>query len=195
MLLNFKRTIIVAAAMALLWTGSTFASVPVPAPGAPEEKRMSTYLSVRASTLLAEIQKEAAEITPHAETLRTFSRTPGHSWQSHAEYLQGVKDHINAIGERVAELQRIRDYASPWQQKAITEVTSHAAQLAASTQEAIVYLRENQDRLFVPEYRDHLKTIADRSHDMKQMVDKFLDYEEAQLKLQRLQIELEIAGG
>ena len=194
MLLKFKRTILVVAAIALLWTGSTFASSPVPAPGAPEEKRMGTYLSVRASTLLAEIQNEAAEITPHAETLRTFSRTPGRSWQSHAEYLQGVKDHINAVGERVAELQRIRDSASPWQQKAITEVTSHAAQVAASTQAAIVHLRENQDRLFVPEYRDHLKTIADRSRDMKQTVDKFLDYEETQQKLRRLQVELEIAG-
>jgi hypothetical protein len=193
MQLNFKRTIIVAAAIALLWAGSTFASAPAPAPGAPEEKQMGTYLAVRASTLLAEIQNEAAEITPHAETLRTYSWTPGRSWQSHAGYLQGVKAHINAVGERVAELQRIRDYVSPWQQKAITEVTSHAAQLAASTQEAIVYLRENQDRLFVPEYRDHLKTIADRSRDMKQTVDKFLDYEEALLRLQQLQSELEIA--
>jgi predicted trehalose synthase len=194
MLLNFKRTIIVVAAITLLWTGSTFASAPVPAPGAPEKERLGTYLSVRASTLLAEIQNEAAQLTPHAETLQTYSRTPGRSWQSHAEYLQGIKDHINAVGERLAELHRIRDYASPWQQKAITEVTSHAAQVAASTQAAIVHLRENQDRLFVPEYRDHLKTIADRSRDMKQTVDRYLDYEETQQKLRRLQIELEIVG-
>src|SRR5713101_5947329 len=180
MRLDVKRSIIFVAAIALLWTGSTFASVPVPAPGAPDEDRLGTYLSVRASTLLAEIQTEAVGLTPHAETLKTYSWTPGRSWQSHAEYLQRVKDHINAVGERLAELQRIRDFASPWQQQAITEVTSHAAQVAASTQAAIVHLRENQDRLFVPEYRDHLTTIANRSGNMKQTVDKFLDYEEAQ---------------
>jgi hypothetical protein len=195
MLLNFKRTIIVVAAITLLWTGSTLAASPVPAPGAAEEKRMVTYLSARASALLAEIQKEAAGLTPHAETLKTYSWTPGRSWQSHAEYLQGVKARINAVGERIAELQRIRDYASPWQQKAITEVTSHAAQVAVSTQAAIIYLRENQNRLFVPEFRDHLKTIADRSREMKKTVDKFLNYEEALLRLQQLQSELEIVAG
>jgi len=193
MRLDIKRSILAVAAITLLWTGSTFASALVPAPGAPDEDRLGTYLSVRASTLLAEIQGEAAELTPHAETLQTYSRAPGHSWQSHAVDLQGVKDHINAIGERIAELQRIRDYASPWQQQAITEVTSHAAKVAVSTQAAIVHLRENQDRLFIQEYRNHLKTIGDRSRDMKQTVDKFLDYEETQLKLQRLQSELEIA--
>jgi len=193
MRLDFKRSIIFVAAIALLWTGSTFASAPVPPPGAPEEKRSGTYLSARASTLLAEIQDEAAGLIPHAENLQTYSRAPGHSWQSHAANLRGVKDRINAIGERISELQRIRAYAAPWQRQAISEVTSHAAQVAASTQAAIVHLRENQDRLFIQEYRDHLKTIGDRSRDMKQTVDKFLDYEETQLKLQRLQSELEIA--
>jgi tRNA U55 pseudouridine synthase TruB len=105
-----------------------------------------------------------------------------------------VKGHINAVGEHIAELQRIRGSVIPWQQKAITELTSHAAQVAASTQAAIVYLRENQDRLFVPEYRGHLTTIADRAGELKQTVDKFLDYEEAQQRLDRIRGELEIKG-
>ncbi len=98
------------------------------------------------------------------------------------------------MGERTGELQRIRHAALPWQQQAITEVTSHAAQVAASTQAAILHLRENQNRLFVPEYRDHLTTIADSSGDMKETVDKFLDYEKTQQKFQQLQNELELAG-
>lgn len=98
------------------------------------------------------------------------------------------------MGERIAELQRIRHAVRPGQQQAITQVTSHAAQVAASTQAAILHLRENQTYLFVPEYTDHLTTIADRSEDMKQTVDKFLDYANTQRKLQRLQAELELAG-
>ena len=73
--------------------------------------------------------------------------------------------------------------------------------MADSTQAAIVHLHENQDRLFVPEYREHLTTIADRSSDMKQTVDKFLNYEkaqrnyeEAQQKYLQLENELELAG-
>jgi vacuolar-type H+-ATPase subunit D/Vma8 len=37
-------------------------------------------------------------------------------------------------------------------------------------------------------------SIADRSEDMKQTVDKFLDYEKTQQRFQRLQNELELAG-
>jgi hypothetical protein len=188
MLLNLKRMIVFLAAVALLGGGAAFASPPASSPDS------SAYLSGRASTLLAEVQEEAAGLTLHAETLWTFAGNPQYSWQSHAFHLDRVKGHINAVGERTAELQRISNSVLPWQQKAITEVTSHAAQVAASTQAAIVHLRGNRDRLMFSEYRDHLTTIADRSGDMKQTVDKFLDYEKVQQKFQQLQNELELLG-
>ena len=188
-----KRMIIALAAVALLGTGSVFASPPAPSPVASETDDLA-YLSGRASMLLAEIKKEAAELTRHADTLRTFAGNPQYSWQSHTFYLNKVKGHINAVGERTAELQQIRYAVLPWQEQAITEVTSHAAKVAASTQAAIIYLNENQGRHFVPEYRDHLTAIADSSEDMKQTVDKFLDYEKTQQKFQRLQNELELGG-
>jgi hypothetical protein len=191
---HLKRMIVALAAVALLGTGSVFASPPAPSTGPSETDPLATFLSGRASTLLAQIQEEAAGLRLQAETLGTFARSPQHSWQSHAFYLDRVKGHINAVGELIAELQQIRRTALPWQQQAITEVTSHAAQVAASTQAAMVHLRENQNRLFVSEYRDHLATIAGRSGDMKQTVDKFLDYEKAQQKFQQLQNELELAG-
>jgi hypothetical protein len=188
-----KRMIIAVAAVALLGTGSVFASPQAPSPVASETDDLG-YLSGRASTLLAEIKKEAADLTWHADTLRTFAGKPHYSWESHTFYLNKVKGHINAVGERTAELQKIRYAVLPWQERAITEVTSHAAKVAASTQAAIVYLNENQGRHFVPEYRDHLTTIADSSEDVKQTVDKFLDYEKTQEKLQRLQNDLELGG-
>jgi hypothetical protein len=173
---NLKLMIVVLAVVALLGTGSVFASPASPTTRALEMDD-SAYMSARASTLLAEIKKETAALSPRADTLGTFARNPEYSWQSHAFYLERIKDHINAIGERTAELQQIRYAILPWQEQAITEVTSHAAQVAASTQAAIVYLNENQGRHFVPECRDHLTTIADSSDDMKQAVDRFLDYE------------------
>jgi len=186
MRLNSKRMMTAFVAVAVLATGSVFASPPTPSPESP------TYLSERASTLLAEIQQEAAQLGPHAKTLGTFASNPQHSWQSHAFYLERVKGHINAVGERTDELQRMRDSVLPWQQQAIGEVTSHAAQVANSTQAALMHLRENQNRLFVPEYREHLMTVADRADDMKQTVGKFLDYEDAQQKYLQLEKELEL---
>ncbi|MGA7929872.1 MAG: hypothetical protein WCA20_28240 [Candidatus Sulfotelmatobacter sp.] len=187
-----KRMIVALAAVALLGTGSVFASPPAPSPGAPETDDVA-YLSGRASVLLAEIKKEAAELKLHADTLGSFAQNPHLSWQSHAFYLDQVKSHINAVGERTAELQQIRYAVLPWQQQAITQVTSHAAKVAASTQAALVYLNENRGRHFVPEYRHHLKAIAVSAENMKQTVDKFLDYEKAQQKVQQFQNELELA--
>jgi len=188
MRISLKWMIAALAAIALLETGSVFASPPAPSPESP------AYLSERASTLLAQIQAEAVGLRHNADTLGTFASNSQYSWQSHANYLDGVKRHINAVGERTAELQRIRHAVLPWQQQAITEVTSHAAQVAASTQAAILYLKENLRWLFVSEYRDHLTTIEGSSADMKRTVDKFLDYEKTQQKFQQLQNELELAG-
>jgi signal transduction histidine kinase len=190
---SLKRMIVVLAAVALLGTGSVFASPPAPSPGASDTDDLAN-LSERASTLLAEIQSETSELGLHAETLGTFARNSQHSWQSHVFHLNRVKSHINAVGERTAELQQIRYAVLPWQERAITEVTSHAAQVAASAQAAIVYLNENQGHHFVPEYRDHLTTIADSSEAMKKTVDKFLDYEKIQQSFQQLQNELELGG-
>jgi hypothetical protein len=136
-------------AVALVGTGSVFASPPDPSPGALETDN-SAYLSERASMLLAEIKTQTAELGPDADTLGTFARNLHFSWQSHAFYLDRVKSHINAIGERTAELQQIRYAVLPWQEQAITEVTFHAAQVAASTQAAIVYLKENQGSSLCP---------------------------------------------
>lgn len=187
MRLNWKRMMVALAAVALAGGGSALAS---PSPSADS----SVYWSGRASALLTEIQRETAQLGPPADTLKSFAGNPSLSWQSHATYLDRVKGHINAVRERIAELRRIGHAVHPWQQQAITQVTSHAAQLAASTQAAILHLRENQTYLFAREYTDHLTTIADRSEDMKQTLDKFLDYGKTQQKLQRLQAHLELAG-
>lgn len=189
---NLKRMIVAFVAVALLGTGWVLASPPAPSPGAQEADDVA-YLSGQASMLLAEIKKEAAELTLHADTLGAFAGNPQqYSLSSHYFYLNKVKGHINAVGERTAELQQIRHAVLPWQQQAITEVTSHAAQVADSTQAAIVYLNENKGRHFVPEYRDHLRTIADSSTGLKNTVGEFLEYEKAQQKVQQLQNDLEL---
>jgi len=56
-------------------------------------------LSGRASALLAQIQAEAAGLKRNAETLVTFASNLQYSWQSHANYLDRVKGHINAVGD------------------------------------------------------------------------------------------------
>ena len=185
--IELKRMVVAVVAVALLGTGPVLASPPAQSPDAPDQDHLA-ILSRRASILLAEIQKETAELLaeiqketaelkPHLYPPGTFARNAHYNFQSRATFLDRAEGHINAVKERVAKLQHIRRLVLRWQQQAITEVTFHAARVEASVQAAIVHLRENQNRLLVAEYRDHLTTIEDRSEDMKQTVDKLLDHE------------------
>lgn len=173
------------AVVAFAGPGSVRASLPPQSPG-EREKDHSAVHSGRASTLLAEIQREARELLaeiqwetanlqPNPYALSPFTQNPHTNPRTHGEFLFRAKGRINAVEERVAELQRLRRYLLPWQQQAIVQVTSHATQVAASIHTVIADLRENRNRLFVSTYRSHLIKIADHSEDLKQTVDDFLD--------------------
>lgn len=188
----------------LLGMGSVFASLP-PLPGAPDRDHMPNYLSKQASRflveiqretreLLAEIQKETAALRPHVYTRRTLPSDPQYREQSHHSFLDRARHHIGAVGERIAQLQDMRPFVLPWQQQAITELASHAQRVAGSVQAAEVHFRENQNRLLVSDYRDHLTTIANHSGALKQIVDKFLDNEKIPKDVHRLESTLEFAG-
>jgi hypothetical protein len=192
--LNLARMMVVIAGGAMLATGAASAPPRDMAAATPAATQHSAYLSEQASTLLREIQREAVGLRNNAEALGTFARGTQHSWQSHARYLDRVKVHVNAVGKRIADLQRIRNSVLPWQQQAITQVTDHAAQVAASTQAAIVHLNNNRNSVLLSEYREHLKTIDDSSAGMKERVDKFLNYQKAEQEFLQLRDELELAG-
>jgi hypothetical protein len=201
---KLMRMIAALAAAVLLVTWPVPASPPAQSPRGPGENysaipsaRASTFLAeIRNETaeLLADIQRETAELSPHPYTSRNLPWGPQSDWQKRDPFLDRAKGHMNAVGERIKKLQHIRAFVLPWQQLAITEVTSHAAQVAASIQAVIVHLRENENRLFVSTYRDHLTTIAAHTEKMKHTVDKFLDNEKIPKEVHRLQTELESAG-
>jgi hypothetical protein len=191
---NLKPLRIAIFGITFLAAGSLWASSTGPSPGASAEDNFSPYLSAQASDLLSQIREEADELLPYAERLDSFARSPLVRWQSHGANLARVKDHVNEVTAQVIELQRIQDKVAPWQRRAIAEVAAHAAQLATTTEAAILHLRENRDRLFVEEYRDHLMTIADRSELLKETVDKYLDLEKTQQRLDQLKDELGRTG-
>ena len=198
MKLNIKRTIAALAVTVILATGPSFAGSGAPAAPAiaspdivsPNRDHLSDFVSGQASRLLADIQHEAAGLVSNAQILATLN--PVITWHSHATYLIEVKRHINTIGVRLDELQRMRQVMPAWQQQAAAETYAHALQVAASTEAAITHLRENQERVFAPAYQGHLRSIAGSSENLKQTVDKFLQYEKSQQQFQELQRELEL---
>ena len=186
---------IVSIGVITLFLASSLYALPK-APGSNQDgiATVNSYFIERSTALLKDLQGVVGKLNRDAETLGSFSRSSGLSWQSHAHYLNNARDHINQVGSLLRELQGMRRGAAPWQLQAIDRITPIAAKAAAHTETAIKHLRDNQRRHFVPEYKDCLWMIQDRTAEMKQTVDNFLDYGETQRKLLQLQRTLEPAG-
>jgi len=175
-------SLIVAGAMV---AGSLFAITPPTEQREPRVASDDRNFHVEASQLLKEIKSTAVDLNQEGSALESYTRG-GLSWESHAKRLTTTKEHINAIGKRLDRLQTIRDKALPWHQQALDSILPSAAQVASSTQAAIVHLNENRQYLWAPEYLEHLKTIADHANQLKMFVDLHLDLASAQDKLEEL---------
>lgn len=186
---------IVSIGVITLFLASSLYALPK-APGSNQDgiATVNSYFIERSTALLKNLQGVAGALNRDAETLGSFARSSGLSWQTHAHYLNNARDHINKAGSLLRELQGMRRGAAPWQQQAIDRITPMAAEAAAHTEAVIKHLRDNQRRHFVPEYKDHLRMIEGRAAEMKQTVDNFLDYGETQRKLLHLQRTLDLAG-
>ncbi len=138
-----------------------------------------------ASRLLKEVQTHANALSSDADLLLIYARG-SISRHSHALQVNLVKDRVNAIGKPLNRLQAIRHVAAPWQRQAIDSVVPIAASLAAQTEAAILHLNEAGKPLWAPDYTDLLRSISDRSDQVKQTIDLHLDLAAAEQKLEDL---------
>jgi vacuolar-type H+-ATPase subunit D/Vma8 len=148
---------------------------------------------VEVSKLLKQIQSVAVRLNRDADTLASLTRGQQASWQSHAEQLARVKEHVNDMGAKLQRLQTLRRDALAWQERAIDAVYAPAVDLATCTQAAIEHLNENRS-YWGGSYGEHVATILDRSDEIGESINNFLEYAETQKKLKRLMEKLELTS-
>ena len=166
--------------------GSLFAaSATASAPRETSVEAQDWNYQQEASRLLKEVQTHANALSSEADVLFIYSRG-SISRHSHALQVHVVKDRVNAIGKPLNRLQAIRHVAAPWQRQAIDSVVPIAATLAAQTEAAIQHLNEIGNPLWEPAYTDLLRSISDRSDQVKDTIDLHLDLAGAQEKLEQL---------
>jgi hypothetical protein len=147
-----------------------------------------------ASGLLQEIRSLSARAAESTARLDSASRGNQLHWRSHSEHLTEIKSHVNAMGEKFNRLQEIHGMIAPWQQKAVERVLPNAVALADHTQGALVYLNENQNRLWASPYKDRLSAMSDHVQEMHSTLKSFLDYGKTSDRLKALELEIEYAG-
>jgi hypothetical protein len=126
--------------------------------------------------LLADAREKAAELSRDADEMEALIRTDA-SWQTHAEMLESVKEHVNQLGRIAAQLEQKRDSASQWQQQAIDRMLPVLKELAANTSAAINHLNDNKGPpLETSSYPQYLKHNAESAHNMSYMIHSIVKY-------------------
>jgi hypothetical protein len=144
--------------------------------------------------LLTDARDKAAELSRDADEMEALIRTDV-SWQTHAEMLESVKEHVNQLGRIAAQLEQKRDSASPWQQQAIDRMLPVLKELATNTTAAISHLNENKTRpLQTSSYPQYLSENAKAAHNLADMISSFVKYDETRAKMEKLEQKLEIAS-
>jgi hypothetical protein len=152
----------------------------------PEESQQLTQL-------LSQARDEAAELAKDADEMESLIRNDV-SWQTHAEMLNRVKDHVNNMARIVAKLSDARSSGSDLQEQAVDRILPLLKELAANTTAAINYLNQNQVRPKTEPYTQYLKDNAETAHQLASTVSSLFDYEKSMTRISKLKNKLGFNG-
>jgi len=168
--------------MAILLGGFVMSGSTAKATGVADSEQVSKLLS-EAKTLAYQVREDAA-------TMETYTRMNA-SWQSHAVAINQIKDHVNALGRKAAELRDAKAGASPWQKTAIDRITPYLGELANYTDAVIEHLN-GEKKHTLADYNDYLEANADYAADLAAMIANFVDYGKSKARMESLGAKLEI---
>jgi hypothetical protein len=175
---------------ATAWVGS-FTVIWAGLAAAPTIWAATTPDSEYVNRLLGEAKMTALTVKQDAVAMEGFTRM-NVSWQSHATAINQIREHLNALERAAANLEAVKDEASPWQRTAIGRMSPFLGELEGYTCAVIERISEQPNRLFTPEYKDFLAANADYSTDLAAMVSDFVDYGRTLERVTRLAVKLEI---
>jgi len=135
---------------------------------------------------LAQFESRAIETRRDAAMLESKRRNRQLSWQTHADKLSVMKEHINEMGKMLAELEGMKPKATLFQEKAIEAARPPLEDMARRVGNALNWLNEDRRSIAKAEYRDNLHGIWVSSDALYRDVDTVIDYHEARMRLHEL---------
>ena len=136
--------------------------------------------------MLAAFESKAIETRRDAAMLESKRRNRQLSWQTHADKLSVMKEHINEMGKMLAELEGMKPKATLFQEKAIEAARPPLEDMARRVGNALNWLNEDRRSIAKAEYRDNLHGIWVSSDALYRDVDTVIDYHEARMRLHEL---------
>lgn len=148
--------------------------------------------SQQLTQLLGEAREEAAELAKDADEMESLIRTDV-SWQTHAEMLDRVKNHVNNMARIVAILSETRSSGSELQEQAVDRILPLLKELATNTTAAIDYLNQNKSRPKTDPYTQYLHDNVETAHQLSSTVSSLFEYEKSMTKIAKLKNKLELS--
>lgn len=140
--------------------------------------------SAQVTKLLREANTSATQLKNDSVEMESYAGSQLR-WQTHANQVNRIKEHVNNSGKILADLHEARDTAEPWQQEAIDKITPLLQELASNTTSIIDHLNDRQ-HTWHPEYTSYLKSNAQVATDLSNLIRDYLDYGEAKSKSESL---------
>jgi len=173
---------------------SVMAALVVVALAGSASAELATQGSAQVAKELAGLKRTASEMCYHADILNSFTPNKQLSWQSHAEKLHALKDHVNEMGRSLEQLEAMRPMANGTQALAIEHARPHLAAVARNLTEAIELLNENRRNVYWGDYSEAVSDVYSHADALHGKLDAILDYEKAKGRLERMELQTRLAG-
>jgi len=138
---------------------------------------------------LAELKQTAADLRHQADLLDSMTPNRHLSWQSHADRLETLKDHVNEMGKSLAELEAQKAMATQEQALGIEHVRLHLVPVAHNLTKAIELVNENRSNVHRGEYGDTVSDIYAHAETLHTKLDTIIDYHNARMRFDRLELQ------
>lgn len=134
--------------------------------------------SAHINELLTEAQHYAGLASRDGDELESYTRS-NLSWQSHANQLELIKQHVNHLGEIVQQMNEARDEGTPWQQQAIDEIDPLIREMATQLTATIEHLSEHQSQVRMKPYQDYARATNEVTQRAAKTISDYVEYAKA----------------
>jgi hypothetical protein len=159
-------------------------------PGKPTAASYTWNFKGEANAIFMDVQADARRATSRAARLQSFTENPNLSWETHASQLQELKSDINELGTKLCRLETIRRVLAPWQQREVDQIATTVRLMADNAQDAIVFVNDKPDRLWVPAYRKYVNNLYSEAHDLAHSVQNAVAYANVSREYRDLKLRL-----
>jgi type II secretory pathway component GspD/PulD (secretin) len=140
----------------------------------------------QASSLFKSMNRLADKVTKEVGILQVEGNQLG--WRVHSARLGRAKNAINAMGEDLFELNRMKNSLEPWQQSLINKITPRIHEMVYQTDEALNRVRadENRNALALSQYPQNIDQIYNSATQMSGTINTVMQYARAEEKMEAL---------